>query len=269
MSKKIIGDENSYDKKAARMKFQNTQDNKWSNIGSRTAVRPEKVTIVDTATGKKYGTRTIQQKVTEGMSSLRNFLSLYEGTEDFALPEILMKEIQKNIRDGAKDTTQRWKGALELVNTAYHVANIKLPNPQHKQAWKQYEENISYGVKQLADVYGRDTKKSEYNWRVTDPLSEDAYSLEPSLTSSLTDDQRNEAPQKRRIFAEIDGAGQVEIHAKNFDEFIEKFENQLRSKGARLRVDARDAKSASLSVMVKGNDSKWYVRERIKIREYS
>lgn len=80
---------------------------------------------------------------------------LNEKPEDLsALPEDVMKEIQKNIRDGADDKEQDWANALELVHKAYDVAGVDRPMPNMEAAWEQYEENIQYAVKQLSKSRG-------------------------------------------------------------------------------------------------------------------
>jgi len=55
------------------------------------------------------------------MSLLKNLLitTVNEGDDLDALPPDVVSEIQKNIRDGAKDIQQKWANALELVHKAY------------------------------------------------------------------------------------------------------------------------------------------------------
>lgn len=90
-----------------------------------------------------------------------------------ALPPDVMTEIQKNIRTGAKDVEQNWANALELVHKAYEVSGIERPTPDLKNAWKQYEENLTYAVQQLAKYRGMDG-----NWRTTSMIFTEA-ALEP------------------------------------------------------------------------------------------
>jgi hypothetical protein len=267
------GDENDFDKKATPMKNPNTMKKSWRGVGAKTKVRAEKTAIRDTKTGKVYGTRTIMQKQTSEQLTFSAFL-LSEGAADITVyPEIIIKELRKLIRDGANDAQQQWKNALELVNTAFKVGNIRIPLPDQKGAWRQYEELIQYGVKQLHDSRGIDGP-----WRMTnsslregeDPF--DIYDSKPAAPNSLAGIESDQTDMgdigKRRIFAEIPGAGQVEVHAKDFDEFLDKLENQLRSKGARARVDQRTEKAMVISVHVKNGDE-WVKREEIRLKDFS
>lgn len=109
------------------------------------------------------------------MDLLKNLLktNLNEGDDLDALPPDVMSEVQKNIRDGAKDIEQKWANALELVHKAYEVAGIERPTPDLRNAWKQYEENLTYAVKQLAKYRGM-----EGDWRTTSMVFTEA-ALQP------------------------------------------------------------------------------------------
>lgn len=98
------------------------------------------------------------------MKFLKNILStnLKEGDDLDALTPDVMSEVQKNIRDGAKDIQQKWANSLELVHKAYDVASVHRPTPDLKAAWKQYEENLMYAVQQLAKFRGM-----EGDWRMS------------------------------------------------------------------------------------------------------
>lgn len=86
-----------------------------------------------------------------------------------AIPDELMKKIQKNIKDGAKE--KRWANALELVHKAYEVAAVQRPlSPNMKNAWKQYEENIAIAVNQLAIHHGMDG-----DWRMSSAMFREAF----------------------------------------------------------------------------------------------
>lgn len=88
------------------------------------------------------------------MSFLQDLYMIPEGEDFDALPEDVMSEIQKNIRNGAKDTQQLWSNALELVHKAYEVSGTQRPTPDMKGAWKQYEQNLQYAVAQLSKHRG-------------------------------------------------------------------------------------------------------------------
>lgn len=94
-----------------------------------------------------------------------------------ALPPGTMDKIQKSIRDGVKPDKetgmyQSWANALHLVHKAYEVNAIQRPTPNMKDAWKQYEENIQYAVKELAKVHGLDA-----DWRLSSSVFHEALEL--------------------------------------------------------------------------------------------
>lgn len=62
ISEKQIIAPNDFDKKGTRMTYLNMFRHK--NVGSKTAMRPETVTVKDSKTGKVYGRRTLIQKNT-------------------------------------------------------------------------------------------------------------------------------------------------------------------------------------------------------------
>jgi hypothetical protein len=104
------------------------------------------------------------------MNFLKNLYILSEGDSNLdALPEDVIKEIQKNIRNGAKDLDQDWPNALGLVQKAYLVAGVHRPDPSIKNAWKQYEENLQYAVNELAKYRGMDG-----DWRMSSAVFHEA-----------------------------------------------------------------------------------------------
>ena len=96
------------------------------------------------------------------MKFLKQALYLAEADDLSELPPITMKDIQSNISKGAKDIEQNWANALELVHKAYSVSKVQRPKPGMAAGWKQYEENITYAVQQLAKARGM---KSD--WRMS------------------------------------------------------------------------------------------------------
>lgn len=83
-----------------------------------------------------------------------------------ALTDDTIKELKKNIRDGAKDVEQRWANALELVHKAYEVAEVQRPDITMRDAWKQYESLIRFAVNELANTRGMDGE-----WRMTNQIT--------------------------------------------------------------------------------------------------
>lgn len=108
------------------------------------------------------------------MRLLNDMLSLYEADKLGELPEGVLAEVQKNIRSGAKDTEQKWSNALELVQKAYEVAGVQRPTPDMKDAWKQYEQMLEYGVQQLARYRGL-----KGDWRMSSAIFHEA--LQPKI----------------------------------------------------------------------------------------
>ncbi len=87
------------------------------------------------------------------LKNLYSYISEAENNLD-ALPEDVMKELQKNIKTGAKDLNAKWSNALQLVHKAYEVSGVQRPTPDMPNAWKQYEQNLHYAVTQLSHFRG-------------------------------------------------------------------------------------------------------------------
>ena len=87
--------------------------------------------------------------------------NLHEKALDELTPDVI-KQLQKKITEGAKDTSQKWANALELVQKAYSVVGVQRPTPDMRTAWDQYEDMIAFAVKQLAKFRGVDA-----DWRST------------------------------------------------------------------------------------------------------
>jgi len=91
--------------------------------------------------------------------------------DDSTMTEEMMKEIQKSIRKGAEDKNQKWANALELVHKAYDDIGQPYPSPDEKGAWKQYEDNITYAVNQLAKFRGL-----QGDWRMSSSIFRESES---------------------------------------------------------------------------------------------
>lgn len=134
------------------------------------------------------------------MSILRSLLR--EDEELSRLPKEKIDEIEKLVRDGAKDTEQKWANALELVHKAYEVANVQRPTPDMEAAWKQYEDILCNAVKELAKVRGLDG-----DWRMSAHIFHEAA---PAIT-----------PRKFQISTTVDSLPVVSTStANNIDEVI-------------------------------------------------
>lgn len=112
--------------------------------------------------------------------------SLLETDDLSKLPQDTISELEKLIREGAKDKEQKWANALELVHKAYEVAQIQRPTPDMKDAWQQYEDLLKFAVKELTKHRGIDG-----DWRMSAHIfHEAAPAVEPTkyeITSTLDD----------------------------------------------------------------------------------
>ena len=72
------------------------------------------------------------------------------------LPPDVVKNLENDIRRGAKDFDQAWSNALELVHKVYDVRKVERPLPSMKAAWNQYERLIRFAVDQLSKNRGAD-----------------------------------------------------------------------------------------------------------------
>lgn len=143
------------------------------------------------------------------MTQLLKYLiatQINEEDDPEILPPDVISEIQKNIRDGAKDIKQKWVNALELIHKAYEVAGVERPTPDMRKSWKQYEENMTYAVQQLAKYRGMDG-----DWRMSSSVFYEA--LEPKQKKFRVS-----------LFGEFSGDGGT-VEAKNIEEVIKIFKN--------------------------------------------
>lgn len=178
------------------------------------------------------------------MNLLTNLLTLAEGDDLDSISSDMMKDIQKNIKDGAKDQEQMWANALELVHKAYEVAGVERPSPDLKNAWKQYEENLQLAVAQLAKERGMDG-----DWRMSSAVFREAM------------ESRAHKFRVVQMGSEF-GKGHT-IHAKNLDEIIDLIKNK--SNGA---FDTKVVKSTDGDNprMVTLEFSKFGIRKNYKVR---
>lgn len=228
------GSENSFAQSASEMNIPSQYDNKDFGKKSKTVAR--KIVIRSTGTDKKmYGARAIMTKENEEDQPKRVTLIEYliaESDDLSLLPDSVIGEIKKNIRTGAKDLEQKWKNALELVHKAYHVANIRRPTPDQKGAWKQYEELIKFGVRQLSACRGLDGE-----WRMSNVMIREQANVD-----------RSQEISKRRFFVEVPGESAKEVAANDMGELIDGLINNFRRHSAKVRVEERNKNGAILSV---------------------
>jgi len=133
------------------------------------------------------------------------------------LPEDVIKEIKKNIRDGATDLEYEWANALELVQQAFKIAGVERPTPSEKEAWKQYEELLQYGVNEMADARSYDN-----SWRMSSTVFREAM----------------EKRIKVRVYEVSDKFAKGHtVEAKNMEEIIEMIRKQAGEKSFDMNVN--------------------------------
>lgn len=103
-----------------------------------------------------------------------NFIQtlIFEDDDLSRLPKDVMSAIRSNIRKGAENLEQQWANALELVHKAYEVEGVERPTPDMETAWEQYQENLRYAVKELADNRGMDG-----DWRMSSSMFHENHSF--------------------------------------------------------------------------------------------
>ncbi len=153
---------------------------------------------------------------------LQNLYVISEGKDDLSVvPEDALKDIKKNIRDGATDLEQDWANAMELVHKAYSVAGVERPTPNERGGWTQYEEMLTLAVNELADA----RKLTKSDWRMSSKVFKEA--MEPRIRVRVYE------------LGEKKGKGHT-VEAKNMDEIIEMVKKQAGAKGFDMDVSADD-----------------------------
>lgn len=145
--------------------------------------------------------------------------SLAEGKDDLSVvPEDAMKDIKKNIKDGAADLEQDWANAMELTQKAYSVAGVERPSPSERSAWTQYEEMLMLAVNELADARKLCKDKS---WRMSSTVFKEA--MEPRIKIRIVE------------LGDAKGKGHT-VEAKNMEEIIDMVRKQAGGKGYDMNV---------------------------------
>ena len=158
------------------------------------------------------------------MNLLQNLYELARtGKEDLSVvPEDAIKDIKKNIKDGAADLEQDWANALELVQKAYKVAGVERPVPSMRGAWQQYEEMLQLAVNELADA--RKLTKDK-GWRMSSTVFKEA--MEPRIRVRVVE------------LGDTKGRSHT-VEAKNMEEIIEMVRKQAGEHGFDMEVDDKD-----------------------------
>jgi len=162
------------------------------------------------------------------MQLLQSLYIISEGkSKDLSiLPEDVIKEIKKNIRDGATDLDYEWSNSLELVHQAYKVAGVERPTPSEREAWRQFEEMLQYGVKELADA----RIDFDSSWRMSSTVFREAM----------------EKRIKVRVYETGDKYGNGHtVEAKNMEEILDMIRKQAGGAGLDMDVTENDPSSCT------------------------
>jgi hypothetical protein len=254
--------ENSYAKSGKNItKYPLQMDNK--NYGVKRKAQVHNVVLKNSKTGQVFGYKTITE-----MTFTDYLITEADKSADTRLPSSVVGEISGLVKKGAKDLAQAWKNAVELVHTAYHVANVKRPTPDQKGAWKQYEDLLRDGVKALADTRGLSG-----NWRLSKTAFAEGIQT-PELDEVLTEASAGR-DRKHRIFVQVrhigfdDETTEHEVDAKDMDEVIHSLRHQYQLKGRHLHIKPLSHNQVQLTAHVKGASGKTRDETIIKIKDWS
>lgn len=166
--------------------------------------------------------------------------SLYVLTEAQArkgdlsvLEDDTIKELRKNIRDGAEDLDQDWANALELVHKAYKIAGVERPTPAEQGGWKQYEELLQFAVEEMAG----NRKDFNSNWRMSSTVFRE--SMEKRIKVRVVE------------MGDKFSKGHT-VEAKNMEEVIEMVRKQAGQKAFDIDVKEDDPNSCTINFSYQG-----------------
>jgi len=156
------------------------------------------------------------------------------------LPDDVIKELKKNIKDGAADLEQKWANALELVQKAYSVAGVERPEPSDG-AWKQYEEMLQIAVEELADA----RKDFDSSWRMSSTVFREAM----------------EKRIKVRVFEVGDKFAKGHtVEAHNMEEVIEMVRKQAGQKAFDVDIKEHDPSSCTINFSYQGVKRPYHIK---------
>jgi len=169
------------------------------------------------------------------MTLLSNLLVLEASSKEDSskIDNDAVKELRKNIKDGAQDLEQDWSNALELVHKAYKVAGIERPTPSERSGWTQYEELLQYGVEELADA----RKGFDSDWRMSSTVFKEAMEKRIKVRVYETSDKK--------------GKGHT-VEVKNMEEVIEMVRKQAGEKAYDVDVKEHDPSNCTINFSYQG-----------------
>jgi hypothetical protein len=215
-------------------------DNK--NFGKKRQATSHKFSVKSTKDGKTYWIPSIKEDNTFVDFLLKEDQDSKALEKLTVLPQAVIGELKKLINKGAKDLEQNWSDAAELVNVAYHVAQIRRPIPSQKGAWAQYTDLLRHGVHQLWKERG-----NSGGWRVGASKMDEGYV--PTISPLYED-----ITSGSRFFVKIPGAIDVEIDGKDLSGVIKELSNKIRRQGGSVEVRYRTQEGAVLVVHRNGEE---------------
>jgi hypothetical protein len=230
--------ENELSKKSKNMTghIPSQYDNK--DFGKKRKAKNHKFNVQDTKNKKLYWSPAIAETCSFTEFLIQEATDVKMLDKMTTLPNMVISELQKLINQGARDLQQNWENAAELVNTAYHISNIRRPNPDQKGAWKQYTELLKDGVEALYKARG-----PKGGWRSSDVMHAESINNIGVLIEKMG---------SQRFFVKIPGAMDVEVDASDMSEVIRELSNKIRRHGASVEVTHRTQEGAVLTVIRQG-----------------
>lgn len=210
------------------------------DYGKKRKARSHKFTVKDTNNGNTYWIPSIKESNTFAQYLIQENSDAKLLDKITTLPEMVISQLKKLIGKGAKDLEQNWEDAKELVDTAYHVLQVRRPVPDQKGAWKQYTDLLRFGVEMLWKARGN---KGE--WRSSKVMYGES-------TAQLYDINEEQVMSGSRFFVSIPNAMDVEIEADDLKDAVRELINKLRRHGATAEVSHMTREGAVLTVYKKG-----------------
>lgn len=149
-------------------------------------------------------------------------MRLVEYVNEGMWSKYLVRQIEKSIKDAAKDPEKHWKNAIELLLTAYRAHGVKQPSAADGDKYEQHLKILRYTVRQLE--YFRSNAGS---WRTTERLEE---STNIKVPFEIT----------------FDGQKKV-VHSTNVKDAKRELVIQLRQRGVICKTLAENEHSAQLT----------------------
>ena len=77
-----------------------------------------------------------------------------ETDPQLPFPKDTITAIKKRINVFAKDLTQDWDNAIEMLNAVFTELKVPIPQAHLRKRWEQYQELIEFSVENMYDARG-------------------------------------------------------------------------------------------------------------------